>query len=327
MTTKENINLFKKILKSTLIKLNLLEYIYEKMDDIEWIRLKYFTPKDDYKYAIDYLKKRNKENYNIKNPKTFDEKLWWLKLNYRDSLLTLCTDKYRVREYITECGFENILVKLYGKYDSFDDINFEILPSEFIVKANHVSGGNYICRDKNKLDKKKLSRRYKKLLKRNYYLRSREWNYKNIRSCLIIEEVLNNNDNSPLLDYKFMCFNGEPKLVFIDVGVSKNDGSHSRDYYRNIYDMNFKPVNMKETRERYNYDLIDKPSNFEEMIKVASKLSKPFPHVRVDLYNIGGNIYFGEITFYHGGGVNNIEPQEMSLKMGNWIDLSRFKKR
>lgn len=327
MTTKENINLFKKILKSTLIKLNLLEYIYEKMDDIEWIRLKYFTPKDDYKYAIDYLKKRNKENYNIKNPKTFDEKLWWLKLNYRDSLLTLCTDKYRVREYITECGFENILVKLYGKYDNFDDINFEILPSEFIVKANHVSGGNYICRDKNKLDKKKLSRRYKKLLKRNYYLRSREWNYKNIRSCLIIEEVLNNNDNSPLLDYKFMCFNGEPKLVFIDVGVSKNDGSHSRDYYRNIYDMNFKPVNMKETRERYNYDLIDKPSNFEEMIKVASKLSKPFPHVRVDLYNIGGNIYFGEITFYHGGGVNNIEPQEMSLKMGNWIDLSRFKKR
>ncbi len=273
-------------------------------------------------------------------------------------MLTLCTDKYKVRDYITECGFEDILVKLYGKYDSFEDINFKSLPSEFIIKANHVSGGNYICRYKSKLDKKKLSRKYKKLLERNYYLRSREWNYKNIEPCLIIEEVLNNNDDLPLLDYKFMCFNGEPKLLFIDIGVAKNDGSHSRNYYRNIYDMNFEPVNMKETRESYNYELkpkllfidigvakndgshsrnyyrniydmnfepvnmketresynyelIDKPINFERMIKIARKLSKPFPHARVDLYNVNGKIYFGEITFYHGGGVNNIEPQEI----------------
>lgn len=322
--TEEIISVGKNVLKSILIKLNLLEYVYEKMDDIEWLRLRYFTSKDDYKYAINYLSIRNKENYNIKSPKTFDEKLWWLKLNYRDDLLTLCTDKYKVREYIIECGFEDILVKLYGKYDSFEDINFKSLPSEFIIKANHVSGGNYICRDKSKLDKKKLSRKYKKLLKRNYYLRSREWNYKNIEPCLIIEEVLNNNDDLPLLDYKFMCFNGEPKLLFIDIGVANNDGSHSRNYYRNIYDMNFEPVNMKETRESYKYELIDKPSNFEEMIKIARKLSKPFPHARVDLYNVNGKIYFGEITFYHGGGVNNIEPQEMAFEMGKWINLSRF---
>lgn len=316
--------MFKNILKNTLIKFNLLEYVYEKMDDIEWLRLKYFTSKDDYKYATSYLNRKNKENYNIKNPKTFDEKLWWLKLNNRDDLLTVCTDKYKVREYVTKCGFEEILVKLYGKYDSFEEINFERLPSKFIIKANHVSGGNYICRDKSKLDKKKLSRKYKKLLKRNYYLRSREWNYKNIKPCLIIEEVLNNNDDLPLLDYKFMCFKGEPKLLFIDIGVAMDDGSHSRSYYRNIYDMNFKQINMKESRESYDYNLIDKPSNFEEMIRIASELSKPFSHSRVDLYNIDGRIYFGEITFYHGGGVNNIEPEEMAFEMGKWIDLSRF---
>lgn len=319
--------MFKKILKNALIRLNLLEYVYEKLDDIEWIRLKYFTAKSDYKYAINYLKKRNKENYNIEKPRTFDEKLWWLKLNYRNELLTLCTDKYKVREYVIGCGFEEILVKLYGKYDRFRDINFESLPSEFIIKANHVSGGNYICRDKGKLDKKKLSRKYKKLLKRNYYLRSREWNYKNINPCLIIEEVLNDSSGVPLLDYKFMCFNGEPKLLFIDIGVATHDGSHAKNYYRNIYDMNFKRVNMKETRTSCDYDLIDKPINFEEMINIASKLSQPFPHARIDLYNINGKIYFGEITFYHGGGVNNIEPQEIAIEMGSWIDLSGFLKR
>ena len=315
----------KKILKRFIIRFNLLDYVYEKMDDIEWIRLKYFVIKDDYKYAINYLNKRGKENYNIKDPRTFDEKLWWLKLNNKDPLLTVCTDKYKVRDYVKECGLEQILVKLYGKYNSFEEIDFKILPKEFIIKANHVSGGNVICTNKYDIDKKKISKRYTKLLKKNYYLKSREWNYKNIKPCLIVEELLKSKDNTTLIDYKFMCFNGEPKLLFLDIGVADSDGGHSRNYYRNIYDMSFKRVDMKETRESMEYSLINKPDNFEEMIDVAKKLSKPFPHSRIDLYNIDGHIYFGEITFYHGGGVNNIEPYEKAIEMGSWIELSKVK--
>lgn len=314
----------RKILKRLFIKLGLLNSVYEIMDDIEWIRLKYFVSKNDYKYAVNYIKKRGKENYNINFPITFDEKLWWLKLNNRNPLLTKCTDKFMVREYVKECGLQHILVKIYAKYDKAEQIDFDKLPDEFIIKANHVSGGNVICTDKESINKKEVIRKYKKLLKKNYYLKSREWNYKDIKPCIIIEELLKEENNSPIIDYKFMCFNGDAKLLFLDTGVAGIDGSHSRNYFRNIYDMDFKRVDMKETRDSIDYNLIKKPDNFSEMINIAEKLSKPFPHCRVDLYNVNGNIYFGEITFYHGGGVNNIEPYEKAIEMGNWIELDKI---
>lgn len=277
----------------------------------------------DERYAKKYYKNQTGRELNLQNPITFDEKLWWLKLNYKNPLMTICSDKYLVREYVKEQGLECILNELYGVYYSVDTIDVSKLPEDFFLKCNHISGGNMKC---NKADfsllevKKKLG----VFLNVNYFFYSREWNYKNIKPCIIAEKVLKDNSKLPFLDYKFMCFSGEPKLLFLDIGVCREDGSHSEEYYRNIYDMDFNPVAIKETREHYDYTKIRKPENFGFMIECARKLSKPFPHCRVDLYNINGVVIFGEITFFHGGGCNDIQPKEAAVRMGNWIVLERF---
>lgn len=274
-------------------------------------------------YAKKYYYKKTGRKLNLQNPITFDEKLWWLKLNYKNPLMTICSDKYLVREYVKGQGLERILNEFYGAYYSVEDINVSKLPEEFFLKCNHISGGNMKC---NKTDfsllevKKKLG----VFLKVNYFSYSREWNYKNIKPCIIAEKVLKDDSVLPFLDYKFMCFSGEPKLLFLDIGVCQEDGSHAEEYYRNIYDMDFNPVAIKETREHYDYTKIQKPDNFDFMIDCARKLSKPFPHCRVDLYNIKGDVVFGEITFFHGGGCNDIEPEESAVEMGNWITLETY---
>ena len=258
----------------------------------------------------------------LKNPKTFDEKLWWLKLNYFNPLMTKCTDKYGVRDYVKSCGLEDILNDCYGKFDSVEEIDVKKMPDEFFLKCNHLSGGNIICH-KNDFDKKKLKKIFSHYLKSNFYYTGFERNYKDIKPAIIAERVLRMKDNSTLLDYKFMCFEGVPKLLFLDIGVANADGTHAEEYYRNIYDMSFKPVDIKETREHYDYTKIAKPENFDYMVECARILSKPFPHCRVDLYNVDGKVYFGEITFFHGSGYNDIQPYSADLMMGSWIPLMK----
>ena len=250
-------------------------------------------------YAKKYYYNRTGRKLNLQRPVTFDEKLWWLKLNYKNPLMTICSDKYLVRDYVKAQGLESILNELYGIYYSVDDIDISKLPDKFFLKCNHNSGANMKCykTDFNLLAvKKKLG----VFLPVNYFYCTREWNYKNIKSCIIAEKV------------------------FLDIGVSKEDGSHAEEYYRNIYDMEFNPVSIKETREHYDYSKIRKPDNFDFMIECARKLSKPFPHCRIDLYNINGTVIFGEITFFHGGGCNDIQPEEAAVKMGDWIILKKF---
>lgn len=256
----------------------------------------------------------------LKDPKTYDERLWWLKLNYFDPLMTKCTDKYAVRDYVKECGLGDILNECYGKFDCIDDINIDQMPEEFFLKCNHLSGGNIICKKKD-FDKKKLKNVFSHFLKSNFYYTGFEKNYKDIKPAIIAEKVLRMKDGSQLLDYKFMCFEGQPKLLFLDIGVANADGTHAEEYYRNIYDMTFKPLDIKETRNHYDYDKIKKPDNFEYMINCARILSKPFPHCRVDLYNVDGKVFFGEITFYHGSGYNDFTPHSADLEIGSWIPL------
>ncbi|SCI76560.1 Uncharacterised protein [uncultured Clostridium sp.] len=308
----------KKILRSICSKSKFMKREYDKLT---WYKSRVLLIIDDDKFARKVYKKNCNKNLNLENPVTFDEKIWWLKLNNRNPLLKICSDKYRVREYISKCGYEENLVKLYGVYNDTSSIDFNKLPEKCILKLNHTSGTNVIF-NKNieKLDLKDLTKRLNFLLKQDYFVKSREWNYKDMETKIIIEELLETKSPYGLLDYKFMCFNGEPKLLFLDVGVANEDGSHAQEYYRNIYDMKFELLDVKETRENTPY-IIEKPENFEKMIKMASDLSKPFPLVRVDLYNIDGKIYFGEMTFYHGGGCNNIAPEDFDRKMGSWIDL------
>ena len=198
---------------------------------------------------------------------------------------------------------------------------------EIVAKCNHNSGGHVFYNPKNPLSKKEIGtakKRLKFILKRNASVLSREWNYKNISPKIVVEEVIRTKSGELPLDYKFMCFNGEPKMLFLDLGVINPDSSYNHDYPRNIYDMDFNLLPVFETRPNADFP-VEKPENFEKMVEIARTLSQPFAHCRVDLYNVDGKIYFGEITFYHGGGCNKIEPEEWDLRMGKWIDINNPK--
>ncbi|MCQ2418704.1 MAG: glycosyl transferase [Clostridia bacterium] len=263
------------------------------------------------------------KHLNLDDPQRFDEKVWWLKLNNRDPMLTKCSDKYLVREYIKQCGYEDILIPQYEAIDSVKKLDITKYKEEVIAKCNHNSGGHLFYDPEHPLTKKELKVKLKKLkyiMKQDASVLSKEWNYKNIPHKIIVEKVIRDKEGNLPLDYKFMCFDGEPKLLFLDLGVIREDKVYNHDYPRNIYDMDFNLLPVYETRPNADYE-VPKPENFERMVEIARKLSQPFPHCRVDLYNIDGAIYFGEITFYHGGGCNDVKPEEWDYKMGSWIDI------
>jgi len=307
--------------------------LYQNSDLLQYLWLRHKWKKfrkeaeriSDYEYAFIKYRESTGRELNLDDPKTFDEKLWYLKLHNRDPLLTVCSDKYRVREYVEQCGLGHILNELYGVYDDAREIDFNTLPSPCFLKCNHTSGYNIIFDRTKPFNKQSFIRMFNFMLKQNYYWNSREWNYKNIKPRIIAEKILRDRNGNLPMDYKFLCFDGQPRLLFLDIDVCTNEGFHSRVNYRNIYDMEFNPVDMTETREHKNLDSIQKPENFDKMVEYAAILSKPFPHCRVDLYNVEGKIYFGEITFYHGGGCNNIQPPEWDLRIGSWIDISKIK--
>ncbi len=279
----------------------------------------------DETFAKIKYKESTGKTLNLKNPTTFNEKLWWLKLNNRDPLLTLCTDKYKVRDYVKKCGLGHILITLYGVYNDAKDINFDTLPDKAFIKTNHGSGTNIIWDRSRPFNISKFKKEFNKALRRNYFWQSREWNYKNIEPKIIIEEVLENEEKSPLVDYRFLCFDGAVKLIFVDIETASSDGSHNPYAKRNVYDKNFNYLDIKVGREHFNPSLVKKPCNLDEMIRYAEILSNPFPHCRIDLYNIDGKVYFGEITFYHGGCSQIITPGEWDKRIGDWINLGSSK--
>lgn len=275
-------------------------------------------------YAKWFYKLYTGKTLDLDAPKYFDEKVWWLKLNNRDPLLTKCSDKFAVREYVDECGLSDILIPLLDVFDNINDLDFSKYPCEVVAKCNHNSGGQVFCDPRFDLNSSKVKyglKRLRYILKKNAYVLSREWNYKNIPRKVVVEKVIRDKKGCLPLDYKFMCFNGIPQLLFLDLGVINPDQTYNHNYPRNIYNMDFELLPVHETRPNASYP-VEKPENFEKMVEIAKILSAPFPFCRVDLYNVDGQIYFGEITFYHGGGCNAIEPEEWDLKMGNWIDIN-----
>lgn len=283
-------------------------------------RMRLIIPKYLYAQATYYTRK--KKFLNLKEPKTFADKLWWLKYHYFNPLMTPCSDKWEVRKYVEKCGLKDILVDCYGHYDSVDDINLDDIPTEdFFLKVNNTSGGNLICH-KSTFDKEAIRPRFEKLLKDNFYWHGREYNYKYIKPCIIAEKLLKTDDPIGLIDYKFFCFSGEPKLLFIDTGVCNEDGTHAEHSTWFMYDLDFKPLDMYLNKKHAPMDL-KKPENYETMTEYARMLAAPFPHCRIDFYNIDGKIYFGEITFFHCSGYTVIEPHEEDLKVGSWIPMDK----
>lgn len=259
-----------------------------------------------------------KEKMNWENPTTYTQKLNWLKLYYRDDRLTTIVDKVKVRDYIKDLIGEEYLIPSYGIYSNSSEINLNKLPESFVLKGNNGSGYNIICNRKKDIDWNKSFKLIDDWLKSSHYIRAREWPYKNVKPLMIAEKLLKNKDLSPLVDYKFYCFDGIVKYVGVTFIDNVNHIS-----YRNNYDINFKLYKDVEIGFPNNPNVIDKkPENFDKMLEIASLLSKGYPHLRVDLYNVDGKIYFGELTVYPGGGVDRLmNPKGLEEEMGSYIKL------
>lgn len=273
------------------------------------------------KYAGDkaYLKYRYKEELgeklNLRNPSTFNEKLQWLKLYDHNPLYTQLVDKYRIRDYIAEKLGEEYLIPLLGVWENPKDIDFDSLPDQFVLKCNHNSGrGMCICKDKSALDYTAVRNELSNGLQEDFYLTSREWPYKNVPRKIICEQYMTDGSGTEgLTDYKFFCFNGVAKVMYISNDFCKEPRT-------DFFDMDFNhlPVQMKDPPA----DIAPKkPEQFEKMKRMAEVLSKDIPHVRVDFYLIHGKVYVGEMTFYHSAGFARIKPEEWNLRMGSWIKL------
>ncbi|SEN33834.1 ATP-grasp fold amidoligase family protein [Lihuaxuella thermophila] len=254
---------------------------------------------------------------NLENPIRYTEKLQWLKYNWRDPLLTVCADKWLVRQYVKEQGYESILNDLYGVYDHPDEIDFEKLPNQFVLKCNHGTGYNIICKNKNTLDIQKTRKQLNRWLKETFGLWMGEWNYSNIQRKIICEKFLQNEDGTTIYDYKIFCFGGRAHYIQVDVD---RFGEHCR----NIYDTNWSLMNIRLRYPHVPFE-IKKPTQLEKMISIAEKLAEPFCEVRVDFYSINAQIVFGELTFFHASGYQKFIPDEWDIIWGKLIDLSSIK--
>lgn len=257
---------------------------------------------------------------NWKNPQTYNEKLQWLKIYDRQDRYTKMVDKYEAKEYVKNIIGEEYIIPTIGIYDKFENIDFEKLPQQFVMKCTHDSGGLVICKDKKNLNIKEAKRKINQCLKVNYFNCWKEWPYKNVKPRIIIEKYMTNDDSDGINDYKFFCFNGKVKLLFIATDrVNENEETKF-----DFYDENFNHLPIKNGHPNA---LVppSKPLNFEKMKELAEILSKDIPHLRVDFYEINGKIYFGELTFSHWAGMVPFEPEEYDLILGNWIDISNIK--
>lgn len=255
----------------------------------------------DYRYITREYRKRFGREINLTEPKTFTEKLQWLKLFYRHEDMPRCSDKYEVHNYLKERGYGNLCNELIGVYDDARQIDFDALPLKFVAKANHGSSWNLICKDKNTLVWKDEVRVMNAWLKLNLYVFGREWNYREISPKIVVEKFL---DHEPLNDYKFMCFNGEPLYMQLN---NDFDGKHYVDFYE-LSNWTHLPFTYGVYR-RSERD-VEKPPMFERMMDLARQISKPFPFVRVDFYNFDDVILVGELTFFPGGGLLPLNPTE-----------------
>jgi len=288
------------------------DWYWKRLSDEKAIKLKF---KKSFGYRLD-----------LNNPISLNEKIQWLKLYYRTELHTVCADKIAVRDYVKSVVGDKYLIPLFLITDDLQDVSSDNTPNvPFIVKANHDSGSYKIVLDKAEVNWTLLRTYFKKKLKKNYYLTTKEWPYKNIQPKVLVEKLLIPEGGGTPNDYKLHCFNG--KVHFIQVDFDRGSKNHTRNWYNIgwervpfywaslIKGILTVPNNME----------IDKPKSLDLMINLAEKLSSPFPYVRIDFYDIDNKVYFGEITFYQDNGFRPIYPPEWDLKLGELITLPNKK--
>jgi len=274
----------------------------------------------DYLYLKIIFKSVRHYPLNLKSPKTFNEKIQWLKLYGNLRQYTDLADKYEVRKHIAKTVGEEYLIPLIGVWDRFDDIDFSKLPEQFVLKCNHDWNSVVICTNKATFNIETARNTLNTCLRRNFYYPSREPQYKNIKPRIICEKYMLDESGTELKDYKFFCFGGEPK--FIQVNYDR-----STDHKLNFYDTewNYIPITLGRHPTDPN-KLTKKPSNLDKMSALAKVLSQDYPFVRVDLYSINNAIYFGELTFTPNSGYKEFNPAEFNIQAGNWLKLPELRR-
>ncbi|NFO31261.1 glycosyl transferase [Clostridium botulinum] len=286
--------------KPNVVMIYLVERCFKNIPDKIYLKMKYRL----------HLGKK----IDLEYPKTFNEKLQWLKLNDRKPIYTDLVDKYKVREYVSNKIGTEYLIPLIGVWENFEDINFEELPNKFVLKCTHDSGSVFICTDKQNLDIKYVQKKINKALKRNYYYQHREWPYKNIKPMIICEKFLGNENKVPD-DYKVLCFNGKAKLIGVHID---RFGNHCLDNY----DREWNKTKIAKDGPMSN-NIYAKPKQFEKMIELSEKLASIMCHVRIDWFIINEKLYFGEITFYEAAGFDHFDNKDDDYLLGSWIELPK----
>lgn len=276
-----------------------------------------FIP-DTFMLRMQYRIKQGKK-LNLDNPELFTEKIQWLKLHNRKDIYHSWIDKYAVKDYVASIIGEEYIIPTLGYWNNFDEINFETLPNQFVLKTNIGGGGLnvVVCRDKSKLDFEDARKKLVLTSKVTGVSFGREWPYEGVKTCIIAEKLMQNANDSDLKDYKFFCFNGEPHYCQV-IGDRSTD--ETIDFYdRNWNHQEFIGLNLE---ARHANTLAERPKNLSLMQDIARKLSEGQPFLRVDLYEINGKVYFGEITFYPASGYGTFRPSEWDKKLGDLIELS-----
>lgn len=275
-------------------------------------RASFLITNDELYIKLAYFARMHKP-LSLRNPQTYNEKLQWLKLYNRKTEYTELVDKYEVKNYVAKIIGPEHIIPTIGVWDKADDIDFKSLPQQFVLKTTHDSGGLYICKDKKQINVDEIRSKMTKALKRNYFRLHREYPYKNVKRRIIAEPFMIDDSGKGLKDYKFFCFNGEPKVMFIAT-------DRPTDTRFDFFDMDFNHLPIKQGHPQATKP-ITRPKGFEEMKKMATILSKGIPHVRVDFYDINGKVYFGEMTFFHYSGLVPFVPEKWDLIIGNWLQL------
>ena len=276
---------------------------YNHMSDEEWLKKRF-------KLLMGYP-------LDLENPKTFNEKLQWLKLYDRRPEYTTMVDKYESKKYVAGLIGEEYIIPTLGVWDRLEDINFDELPNQFVLKCTHDSGGVFIVRNKNTMDKETVKKKIKKSLKQNYYYLGREWPYKNVKPRVIAEKYMEDPTANELRDYKIFCFDGMPRFILTVEGGHVNEA----DVKRRLYDVNWKKVDVGLHGKKNEESVEPRPKQLEKILEVASILSKGMKHLRVDLYIVNEKIYFGELTFAHMSGFEHFSPVEFDLELGSYLTL------
>lgn len=252
---------------------------------------------------------------NLESPRTFNEKIQWLKLHDRRPEYTRLVDKLEVRNYIQSRVGEEHLIPLLGVWDHADAIDFSALPDQFVLKCTHDSASAVICPDKSKLDEKAVRKNLARHLHRNYFWAGREWPYKNVTPRIMAEQYVSNADGTPLIDYKFFCFNGQPQTI--EMHLDRSSALRINTYDPDWRFLPFSTVNYPNDPSR----IAPRPDKLDEMLSFVKRIVPQCPFIRADIYVVGDRIYFGELTLYRSGGLEAFVPEQFDQILGDWIAL------